>query len=242
MPMLLRSSGPQPQTLSSKKSPDFVTVSLGQNTSALERKLSQHKGNSVVLDFQGEPDCISFYGDPEKQATPADALEYYIDRSDVQKAVEVFAKLPPEARGDMTVEDFEREQFLEKDLEDYLEKNLETIEAGLQWLGRQHPTTVGPIDLFARARNGDLVVIELKKGRAADKVFGQVCRYMGCIKLEHADARQAVRGIIVGREVDTKLRYAAKAVPDGLVTLATFELMDVAGEERWIQVTKIAPG
>ncbi len=33
MPMLLRSSGPQPQTLSSKKSPDFVTVSLGQNTS-----------------------------------------------------------------------------------------------------------------------------------------------------------------------------------------------------------------
>src|SRR5258708_26722445 len=38
MPMLLRSSGPQPQTLSSKKSPDFVTVSLGQNTRARTHK------------------------------------------------------------------------------------------------------------------------------------------------------------------------------------------------------------
>src|SRR5260370_20299696 len=39
MPMLLRSSGPQPQTLSSKKSPDFVTVSLGQNTSRLRKNV-----------------------------------------------------------------------------------------------------------------------------------------------------------------------------------------------------------
>lgn len=210
-----------------------------ENVEALERRLAQHKGSSVVIDFKNKPDCISFYGDIEKKPTQIDALEYYIDRSDVEKAVEIYAELPPEVRGGMTVEEFERSQFLERDLEDYLEKNLEQIEIGLSWLGRQHSTTVGPVDLFARAKNGDLVVIELKKGRAADKVFGQVCRYMGCIKSEYAKNGEAVRGVIVGREVDTKLRYATKAVPDGLVTLAVFEVKEAAGEERWIQVAPV---
>jgi Endonuclease NucS len=191
---------------------------------------------SILIDFRNEPDCISFYGDLEKQPTLIEALEYYVDRSDVKKAVEVYAELPPAARGNMTVEEFEKSQFLEKDLEDFLEKNLEHIEAGLELLGRQHPTTVGPIDLFARAKNGDLVVIELKKDRAADKVFGQLCRYTGCIKSEYA-AGESVRGIIVAREMDVKLHYATRAIPDGLVTLSTFQFEKGDEGEHWIRLS-----
>ena len=95
---------------------------------------------------------------------------------------------------------------------------------------------VGPIALYARATNGDLVVIELKKGRAADKVFGQICRYIGCIKEHHSGEGETVRRFIVGREVDEKLKYATKAVPIGLVALQVFDFKGKKGQEEWIQV------
>ncbi|MDE2229320.1 MAG: AlwI family type II restriction endonuclease, partial [Alphaproteobacteria bacterium] len=207
------------------------------NSEALRKLFETHSGLSTPIEFKGEPDTIAFYGEPGRQPTQIEALEYYVDVSDVKNAVAAFRKLPKEVRGDITPEEFEREQLLEKDLEEYLEKRLDEIEPGLKWKGRQFPTTVGPIDLFAQAKNGDLVVIELKKGRAADKVFGQICRYMGCIKSEYAKVGAAVRGIIVGREIDVKLRYAAKAVPDGLVNLATFELKNAKGSEGWVKVS-----
>jgi RecB family endonuclease NucS len=64
-----------------------------------------------------------------------------------------------------------------KAVEDYLENHLEVIgskiDAKLKLVGRQYSTTVGPIDLLAvDTKNGDSVVIELKKGRSADKVYG----------------------------------------------------------------------
>jgi RecB family endonuclease NucS len=155
--------------------------------------------------------------------------------SDVEKAVEAYRKLPEDLR-EQTPEEFEKEQFLEKHLEEYLEKHLDKIENGLKMIGRQHKTEVGPIDLYARAKNGDLVVIELKKGRAADKVFGQICRYIGCIKEDHAEEGENVRGFIVGRQVDDKLKYATKAVPAGLVTLQVFDFKGDKGKEDWIQV------
>ncbi len=80
------------------------------------------------------------------------------------------------------------------------------------------------------------MVIELKKGRAADKVFGQVCRYIGCIKEDHAEDGEEVRGFIVGRELDEKLKYAAKAVPVGLVALQVFDFKGEKGKEDWIQI------
>jgi hypothetical protein len=54
----------------------------------------------------------------------------------------------------MTPEEFEKAQFLEKDLEEFLERHLDKIEPGLKKIGRQYSTPVGPIDLYARAANG----------------------------------------------------------------------------------------
>jgi hypothetical protein len=208
----------------------------GGNIDALKRRLAKYQGVSEIIEFENEPDCIAFYGDPEHKGTQIEALEYYIDISDVKNAVKVFKKLPKEVRGDMTPEEFEKEQFLEADLEDHLEEHLDEVEPGLKLVGRQHPTKVGPIDLFAKAKNGDLVVLELKKGRASDAVFGQICRYIGCIKSEQAKKGPAVRGYIVGRQVDVKLLYAAKVVPEGVVRLQTFELKADKGKEGWIRI------
>jgi DNA modification methylase len=43
-------------------------------------------------------------------------------------------------------------------------------------------------------------------------------------KEDHADKGENVRGFIISREVDSKLKYAAKAVPLGLVALQVFQL------------------
>ena len=214
---------------------DQLSVSE-KNAQDLATMLALVKGEAVPIDFKDEPDTVAFYGDPNRFPTNLEALDYYMDVSEVEKAVEVYRKLPDEMRGDVTPEEFEKEQFLEKHLEEYLQKFIDKIEPGLKLLGRQFKTEVGPIDLYARATNGDLVVIELKKGRVADKVFGQICRYMGCIKEHHAEEGEVVRGFIVGRAVDEKLKYAIKAVPIGLISLQVFEFRGEKGREDWIQV------
>ena len=117
---------------------------------------------------------------------------------------------------------------LERDLEDCLVGNLHQLEPGLSLYesdgirGQQLDTgIVGRLDLLAEDEGGDLVVIELKVGRAEDKVCGQLLRYMGWVGRELADGRR-VRGIIVASEFSDGLRYAAQAVPN--VELRRYEV------------------
>jgi len=58
-----------------------------------------------------------------------------------------------------------------------------------------------------------IVVIELKKGRASDAVVGQVQRYMGYAKEELAEKNQSVRGIIIAFEDDVNIRRALSVAP-----------------------------
>ncbi len=52
----------------------------------------------------------------------------------------------------------------------------------------KYPTDTGPIDILALRKDGkELLVVELKKGRASDAVIGQVQRYMGYVMDELAE-------------------------------------------------------
>jgi restriction system protein len=79
------------------------------------------------------------------------------------------------------------------------------------------------------------VVVELKRGHSADRLVGQVARYMGWVRTHLAAAGQGVEGIVVAHEHDDRLRYAAAAVP-GLTIMTynvTFRLVpmpDLAGQ------------
>lgn len=177
---------------------------------------------SPIIDFASKSDCLAFYGDTEQAADQTGNLDYLLDTSQYEKAVEVFKTLPAQLRRGMTPKQFEEAVFLEKDLEDYLVDKLHLIEPGLVLEKRQRGTEIGTIDILAKSKEGDLVVIELKKVRASDKVFGQLCRYMGCIMRHDAAAGQKTRGYIVGSDIDSKLVYAASVVPDGMVGLKKF--------------------
>ena len=118
----------------------------------------------------------------------------------------------------------------EKAVEDYLENHLDVVDskikANLKLVpgGRQYSTTVGPIDLLTiDTKTGDYVVIELKKGRSADKVYGQCSRYMGWVRKNLAAAGAKVHGVIVARQIDDKLK-AARDAHDTKVHLIEFEM------------------
>lgn len=189
--------------------------------------------DSPIVEFASKSDCLAFYGDTEQAADETGNLDYLLDTSQYKKAVDLFKTLPFQLRRGMTPKQFEDAVFLEKDLEDYLVTRLGLIEAGLKLKKRQQGTEVGTIDILAESKEGDLVVIELKKVRASDKVFGQLCRYMGCVMKHNANAGQKTRGYIVGSEIDSKLVYAASVVPGSLVKLRRF-VRDPANKKIFI--------
>jgi restriction system protein len=81
-------------------------------------------------------------------------------------------------------------------------------------VGQQFPTDTGPIDILAIKKDKtELLVVELKKGRASDVVVGQILRYMGFVQEELAEAGQSVRGIIIALEDDQRLKRAMSMIP-----------------------------
>lgn len=112
---------------------------------------------------------------------------------------------------------------MEKHLEDFLVQNWSQTELGQQFViyseegavvGQQYPTDTGPMDILAVSRDGtQLLVVELKKGRASDAVVGQVLRYMGYVQEELAEPGQTVRGVIVALEDDQRIRRALAMTP-----------------------------
>ena len=112
---------------------------------------------------------------------------------------------------------------LEKHLEDFLVSNWKFTELGKshdifavdgELVGQQFPTDTGPIDVLAVSKDGkELLVVELKRGRASDVVVGQIQRYMGYVKDELAEADQMVRGVIIALEDDLRLRRALSVAP-----------------------------
>lgn len=112
---------------------------------------------------------------------------------------------------------------LEKHLEDFLVANWAQTELGRDYdiytedgelIGQQYPTDTGPLDILAISKDqSELLVVELKKGRASDMVVGQVLRYMGFVMEELAEPGQRVRGVIIALDDDSRLRRALAAVP-----------------------------
>lgn len=110
---------------------------------------------------------------------------------------------------------------LEAHLEDFLVHNWQQTDFGKNYdiyeedgelVGKQYPIDDderGRIDILAISKDKkELLVVELKKGRASDHVVGQVQRYMGYVLEELAEENQTVKGVIIALEDDSRIRRA----------------------------------
>ncbi len=124
---------------------------------------------------------------------------------------------------------------LERDIERSLLQDLTQLGNGLRLYdangksGEQFDTgAVGRLDILAVDDKSDLVVIELKAGRADDRVCGQILRYIGWVRASLANG-QRVRGVIVANDFTDSLKFAAKAMPDVVLKKyrVRFEFADI---------------
>lgn len=113
----------------------------------------------------------------------------------------------------------------ERDLRDYLARNLQLLEPGLSLYrdegitGVEFPVGGRYIDILAVDKSGNYVVVELKVSKGYDRVVGQILRYMTWIKKNHAEAGKRVRGFIVAKDISEDLRLAC----DELNTVSLYE-------------------
>lgn len=113
---------------------------------------------------------------------------------------------------------------LERHLEDFLVANWNQTPLANDYdiyevdgikVGQQYPTDTGPIDILAISKDrSELLVIELKRGRASDSVVGQVQRYMGSVLELLAESNQKVSGLIIALDDDLKIRRALSVAPN----------------------------
>lgn len=141
---------------------------------------------------------------------PDDEFELFrefLERGKVH-TLEVTPPPPPEAEFALS---------LERDLEDYLETNLQVIEPGLrpyregEIKGRQFGTDVSRIDLLGQDASGNFVIIELKAGEADRTVLGQILPYMGWVR-EHLAGGKAVRGVVVASDFSQDVLSATRVL------------------------------
>ena len=147
------------------------------------------------------------------------------EKTDPQPIYKADIEAAEEERSDETAEiEYEpndklgagRKFAFEKDLQNYLVKNLCLLEPRLclyededkQFNGIEYPAGQHYIDILAVGNDDAFVVIELKVSRAYDRVVGQLLRYMAWVKNNLAN-NAPVRGIIVASELSDDLKLAA---------------------------------
>jgi len=165
------------------------------------------------LFFQVDPKHFRLY-EPGKDPTPI-----YPGDDLTEEAVEPIRERSVEGSPEFAYE---------KDLQNYLAKNLHLIEPGLQLFedegvnGLEFPVGGRFVDILATDSSGNYVVIELKVSKGYDRVVGQLLRYMAWIKKNQAELGQAVRGIIIARNISEDLLLACSSVEG--VQLFEYEL------------------
>jgi RecB family endonuclease NucS len=108
---------------------------------------------------------------------------------------------------------------LERDLEDQIVSHLDALEPGLTLVSRQVRSDVGILDLLAKDRDGQTVIIELKAGEAKDSSIGQIARYVGWYSEKEGTTPRA---ILVASGFPQPVRWAAKAIPG--LRLVTYQV------------------
>lgn len=148
-------------------------------------------------------------------------VQAWVDYKDAEKQAAFEDELSRLARGefpDHSTQDIFDEEIrfqAEMELEDFLEKHWSktSFAKDYDFVTRQMQLDdAGRLDILARSKDGkEYLIIELKLGRASDRVVGQLQTYMGYFQSsDFCSNGETVRGVIIGSTEDAKIRHALK--------------------------------
>jgi hypothetical protein len=110
-----------------------------------------------------------------------------------------------------TTTDQQATVLYEKEVQTFLSQNLHLLgKPTLELVQTEYPIKFGKdsgrIDVLAKDLQGNLVVIEVKRGVAGRSAIGQVQSYMGSLMTEYPDKK--IRGLLVAMGLDEAARAA----------------------------------
>ena len=88
--------------------------------------------------------------------------------------------------------------------------------------GIRYRTPAGELDLLCTDEDNNLVVIELKRNRAPDRVVSQLERYLVWVEQNISQPGQTIRGIIIAKKHGDHVVYSASRRAD--IELWTYDL------------------
>ncbi|WOV91076.1 MAG: endonuclease NucS [Candidatus Zeuxoniibacter abyssi] len=99
----------------------------------------------------------------------------------------------------------------ERDLQNILCTQISKLFPNYKMLGKEYSINGKRIDVLLEHHNSkELLVVELKAGRADCAVFGQVAMYMGMLQRRQEFSDREIRGVIIAGSADEGLLYACK--------------------------------
>jgi hypothetical protein len=203
-----------------------ATVRMHVDGMSINNAIRRHhpairSGNGYDLFFKLGPDQYRLW---VPETDPKARYKEDIERDDRDHLAPVAADIEDES--DERAEGSSEFAF-EKDLQNYLAKNLLLIEPGLRLYeeegitGIQYPVGGRFIDILALDKDGQYVVIELKVSKGYDRVIGQLLRYMAWIE-KNMETTKKIRGIIVASFITDDLKLACSRIQD--VKLIEYEI------------------
>lgn len=139
-----------------------------------------------------------------------------------------FDEIISDRRVDMGPDPGLQKDGVEAHLQELLAENCEAIAPGLQLVGREYPTEIGPVDLLCRDDQGHLVAIEIKRSGELNGVE-QLTRY---IEFLQRDPRlRPVRGMFVAQQIKPQAKVLATERAIDCIEIDYDELRGIAPDE-----------
>ena len=111
----------------------------------------------------------------------------------------------------------------ERDLQTVFCAQISALFPGYNIVGRERPIRGKRIDvLLEHADNKNLLVVELKAGKADEAVFGQISMYIGMLQSELGLASQKIKGVVIANAISNGLRDARKTNKN--ISLKTYRM------------------
>jgi len=156
-----------------------------------------------------------------------DPIDYNIKK--IKKVVKEIAEVREVTKkaSERDVRSYIIDNLLETHLEEIIRRNFDKIFPDVEVIdgGNHYLTAEGNyIDILAKDKNGYYVVIELKRDRAPSKALVQLLDYINQISEEFKTNK--VRGVLICRKVDRRIRSALQAVRKMLKEPGRLDIME----------------